>query len=93
MNEQFAIGSVPVSVAAKVYGRDASWIRAGIVSGWLPIGKATRDGKLVTTIEEMDSKYGRINYYISPKRLYEETGYVWKGEKTVTELEHSSAPA
>lgn len=58
MNEQFAIGSVPVSVAAKVYGRDASWVRAGIVSGWLPIGKATRDGKLVTTIEEMDSKYG-----------------------------------
>lgn len=93
LNEQFAIGSVPVSIAAKVYGRDASWVRAGIVSGWLPIGKATRDGKLVTTIEEMDSKYGRINYYISPKRLYEETGYVWKGEKTVTELEHSSAPA
>lgn len=93
MNEQFSIGSVPVCIAARVYGRDASWVRAGIVSGWLPIGKATRDGKLVTTIEEMDSKYGRINYYISPKRLYEETGYVRKGEKTVTELEHSSAPA
>lgn len=93
LEDQFSIGSVPISVTAKVYGRDASWVRAGIVSGWLPIGKATRDGKLVTTIEEMDSKYGRINYYISPKRLYEETGYVWKGEKTVTELEHSSAPA
>lgn len=81
MSEQFAIGSVPVAVAAKVYGRDASWVRAGIVSGWLPIGRATRDGKLVTVIEEMDSKFGRINYYISPKRLYEDTGYVWKGEK------------
>lgn len=74
MDEQFSIGSVPVSVAAKVYGRDASWIRAGIVVGWLPIGRATRDGKLVTTIEEMDSKYGRINYYISPKRLCVEGG-------------------
>ena len=59
MNEQFAVGSVPVSVAAKVYGRDASWVRAGIVSGWLPIGRATRDGKLVTAIEEMDSRLGR----------------------------------
>ena len=81
MSEQFAVGPVPVSVAAKVYGRDASWVRAGIVSGWLPIGRATRDGKLVTAIEEIDSRLGRINYYISPKKLYEDTGYVWKGEK------------
>lgn len=29
----------------------------------------------------LNSKYGRINFYISPKRLYEETGYMWKGEK------------
>ena len=77
----FAEGSVPVAVAARVYGKDASWIRAGIVCGWLPIGKATRKGKLVTTLEEMDSRYGRINFYISPKRLWEETGYVWKGER------------
>ena len=82
MDEQeFPQGSVPVAVAARVYGKDASWVRAGIVSGWLPIGKATRSGKLVTTIEEMDSRYGRINFYISPKRLYEETGFLWKGER------------
>ena len=77
MDEQFPTGSVPVSVAARVYGKDASWVRAGIISGWLPIG----NGKLVTSVEEMNSKYGRINFYISPKRLYEETGYKWKGEK------------
>lgn len=82
MNEQeFPQGSVPVAVAARVYGKDASWVRAGIISGWLQIGKATRSGKLVTTIEEMDSRYGRINFYISPKRLYEETGFLWKGER------------
>lgn len=82
MNEvTFISGSVPVAVAARVYGKDASWVRAGIISGWLKIGKATRNGKLITSIEEMDSKYGRINYYISPKQLWEETGYVWKGEK------------
>ena len=77
----FAPGSVPVAVAARVYGKDASWVRTGIVVGWLPIGKATRNGKLVTTIEEMNSKYGRINFYISPKLLWQETGFVWKGEK------------
>lgn len=77
----FPEGSVPVCVAAKVYGKDASWVRAGIISGWLPIGKATRKGKLVTDIEEMSSKYGRINFYISPKKLFEDTGYVWKGER------------
>lgn len=77
----FAEGSVPVAVAARVYGKDASWIRAGIIAGWLPIGTATRNGKAITSIEEMNSKYGRINFYISPKKLYEETGYIWKGER------------
>ncbi|GHU53198.1 hypothetical protein FACS1894132_04700 [Clostridia bacterium] len=77
----FANGSVPVSVVARIYGKDACWVRAGIISGWLPIGKATRNGKLITSVEEMDSKLGRINFYISPKKLREETGYIWKGEK------------
>lgn len=78
MNEnEFATGSVPVMVAARIYGKDASWVRAGIISGWLPIGKATRNGQLVTKIEDMNSKYGRINFYISPKRLYEETEKGW----------------
>jgi len=78
---EFPIGSVPVSVAARVFGKDASWVRAGIICGWLPIGRATRNGKPITSIDEMNSKYGRINYYISPKLLWEQTGYKWKGEK------------
>lgn len=78
---KFGKGSVPVAMAAKVYGKDASWVRAGIISGWLPIGKATRNGKLITDLKEMNSKYGRINFYISPKKLWEDTGYIWKGEK------------
>lgn len=77
----FGRGSVPVIVAARVYGKDASWVRAGIVSGWLPIGTATRKGVLITKLEEMDSRLGRINFYISPKKLWEETGYIWKGER------------
>lgn len=80
MDDQvFGAGSVPVAIAAKVYGKDPAWVRAGIVCGWLQIGRATRKGKLVTRLEEMDSRLGRINFYISPKLLYNDTGYVWRG--------------
>lgn len=78
---EFPNGSVPVRVAAKVYGKDPAWVRAGIIAGWLPIGQATRNGHTVTDIRQMDSKYGRISYYISPKLLYEQTGYLWDGKR------------
>lgn len=78
---EFGMGSVPVAVAAKVYGKDATWVRAGIIAGWLPIGVATRDSVKVTEVEEISSKLGQINFYISPKKLFEETGYIWRGEK------------
>lgn len=77
----FGVGSVPVAVAARVYGKDPAWVRAGIISGWLPIGKATRNGRIVTDVQEMDSRLGRINFYISPRKLWEDTGFVWKGER------------
>ena len=80
-NTNFHKGSVPVRIAAAVYGRDPSWIRAGIIAGWLPIGTATSNGVPVTDIQQINSKYGRINYYISPKLLYEQTGYLWDGKK------------
>lgn len=82
MEKNFVKGSVPVIVAARVYGKDATWVRAGIIAGWLPIGKATRNGKLITDVSDIDSRLGRINFYISPKLLWEQTGYEWKGEKT-----------
>ena len=70
--------SVPVRVAAKVYKKDPCWVRAGLIVGWLPIGFATRNGERVTDINEMRAKKGRINYYISPKLLYEHTGFLWE---------------
>lgn len=66
---EFAVGSVPIEVAAKVFSKNPCWVRTGIENGWLPIGIATRLD---------DSK--RANFYISPKLLWEFTGYVWKGE-------------
>lgn len=80
-NYVFPNGSVHVAVAARVYRRDATWIRAGLISGWLGIGYATRKGKLVTDVKDMDIRKGRINYYISPSQLYDETGYLLKGER------------
>lgn len=77
----FARGSVPISVAARVYGKDASWVRAGLISGYLPIGNATRNGIQITDVHDIDSRKGRINYYISPRLFYEHTGYVWKGDE------------
>lgn len=75
---KFGYGSVPIKVVAKIYGKDQNWVRAGIIEGWLPIGYAIRNGKEVTSISEQNGKH-RINYYVSPKLLYEETGYIWEG--------------
>ncbi len=74
--------SVPVNIAAKVYKKDPYWIRAGLIAGWLPIGFATRNGRRITSTNDIDSKKGRINYYISAKRLYEETGFVYTGKES-----------
>lgn len=57
--------NVPVKVAAKVYEKDPAWVRCGIREGWLPIGVATK-------------RKNRYLYYISPKLLYEHTGYVYE---------------
>lgn len=65
---EFSTGGVPVEVAAKVMGKDATYVRAGIEAGWLPIGVAVKAEK-------------RTNYYISPKLFWEFTGYVYKGVK------------
>ena len=74
-------GSVPVAVVARIYRKDPVWVRQGIIAGWLPIGFATRNGQRVTDPNDVSIKKGRINFYISPKLLYEQTGYEWKGEK------------
>lgn len=63
---EFGIGGVPVEAAARVYGKDATWVRAGIEDGWLPIGHMTKSGS-------------KRNFYISPKKLWEDTGYIWEG--------------
>lgn len=65
----FGAGNVPVSVAADACGKSQEWVKRGIAEGWLPIGHI-----------ELSST-GKRSAYISPKLLWEYTGYVWKGEK------------
>ncbi len=72
--------SVPVKVAANILGKDPAWVRAGIISGYLDIGVATRNGRKVESVDEISSSRGRINYYISPYKFCMLTGYLWKGE-------------
>jgi hypothetical protein len=63
----FGIGNVPIPLVAKVLQKDQTWVRAGIEQGWLPIGYCTKGA-------------GKRNFYVSPKMLWEVTGYVWNGE-------------
>lgn len=77
---KFADGKVPIKVAARVMGKSAIWIQTGMILGWLPIGIAVKDGKPVTSTDDITSD-SRIDYTIFPKAFWELTGYVWKGEK------------
>lgn len=59
-NIEFGKGGVPVRIVAEVYGKDACWVRAGLITGYLPIGRATRNGRVITSIDQMNSKFGRM---------------------------------
>lgn len=58
----FSGKNISVKRAAEILGKDEAFIRCGIRAGTLPIGVATK-------------KNERYSYYISPKLLYELTGY------------------
>lgn len=64
------MGNVPVRVAAKVLGKSELYVRHAIEDNRLDIGCCSGRGT-------------RKSYYISPKKLYDLTGYEWKGETDV----------
>lgn len=77
---KFADGKVPMKVAQRVTGKHAGWIQAGIIMGWFPVGVAVKNDRLVTSIDEIKPNE-RIDYTIFPKAFWEQTGYIWQGEK------------
>lgn len=72
---EFSSENMSVSDASKLIGLPVTSIRAGIVYGWLPIGTAIQNNKPAKSLSG-----GRITYIISPRKVYEVTGHVWKGK-------------
>ena len=64
-------GNVSVKEASRILGKSDLWVREAIASGAIDLGACTV------------GKNGRRSFYISPKKLYELTGYVWKGEQGI----------
>ena len=72
---EFSSENMTVADASQLIGLPATAIRAGIVYGWLPIGVAVQNNKPAKSLSS-----GRITYIISPRKVYEVTGHVWKGK-------------
>lgn len=66
---KFTGENVPVAVAARIMKKDQQFIRQGIIQGFLKFGVAFK--------KEGSSQY---DYYISPMKFWQETGYVYKGD-------------
>jgi len=62
----FSGANVPIAEVAKIMKKDKQFIRIGIQENWLPIGVAYK--------KEGSNEY---SYYVSPKKLYEYTGYIY----------------
>lgn len=72
---EFSSENMSVSDASKLIGLPVGSVRAGIVYGWLPIGVAVQNNKPAKSLSG-----GRITYIISPRKVYEVTGHIWKGK-------------
>nr|DAV30661.1 MAG TPA: hypothetical protein [Caudoviricetes sp.] len=75
---EFSSENMTVADASQLIGLPVTSIRAGIVYGWLPIGVAIQNNKPAKSLSG-----GRITYIISPRKVYEVTGHVWKGKEAL----------
>ena len=60
--------NVPISVVAKIMGKSSMFVRIGLQRGLLPIGTAYKT----------DESHTQFDYYVSPKLLFEYTGYMYE---------------
>ena len=75
---EFSSEGISVADASKLIGIPAASIRAGIVYGWLPIGVAIQNNKPAKSLSG-----SRITYIVSPRKVYEVTGHVWRGKEAL----------
>ena len=67
---EFSGENIPVAVAARIMKKDKQFIRQGIIQGLLDIGVAFK--------KEGSEQY---DYYISPLKFWQATGFIYNGEK------------
>ena len=72
---EFVDGNVPVLHAARIMGKDQSFIREAMKRGLLDLGICYK--------KENSEQY---DFYISPFKLWQLTGYVYKGLEEETRL-------
>ena len=61
---RFTGKNIPITVVAKIIGKDQQFVRQAMIEGLLPIGVAFR--------KKGSSQY---DFYVSPKLLYDFTGF------------------
>lgn len=75
---EFSSDPINVEDAAKLIGMKPAQVRAGIQYGWLPIGIATNNGKIIKGKSNL-----RLNFTIFPRKIWEITGHIWKGKEAL----------
>lgn len=75
---EFSSDPISVDDAAKLIGMKPAQVRAGIQYGWLPIGIATNNGKIIKGKSNL-----RLNFTIFPRKIWEVTGHIWKGKEAL----------
>lgn len=75
---EFSSEPINVEDAAKLIGMKPAQVRAGIQYGWLPIGIATNNGKIIKGKSDL-----RLTFTIFPRKIWEVTGYIWKGKEAL----------
>lgn len=73
---EFPPGKVPTKVAAKVFGIDPDTLRNQMELGIVDIGTVVKSRK-----KRGVRQYRTTN--ISPLKLYQQTGYIWRGETDI----------
>lgn len=71
LNIKFDGNNVPIRIVAKVMKKDETFIRLALQKGVLPIGCAIK--------KDNSTQY---DYYISPKLLYEYSGFIYNNQES-----------
>ena len=71
----FPEGNVPVTIAASIMGKDQQFLREAMKRGLIDLGICYK--------KENSEQY---DFYISPFKLWQLTGYVYKGLEEETRL-------